>query len=598
MHLVIAKAEDLSSARLSADAGRETTLHRSSAPALQIAVEGRFHVAARGAARREEAELLAELYRERGLRALDAVDGAFAFAIVDQQARVAHIGVDKLGQSQLYLAETETECMFATSLSELLGLMSTTPELDVASVFDFLSLGWVPSPHSMFKGIAKLEPGSLVTWDGSSLSRTTYYDVPHTAAFTSRTTDTLSREVLEHLHSSVERGVSWSDSWSSFLSGGLDSSGVVYALRNAIEEPFSTYYGSFGNLERYMALPDEAQVAQRVGDTFGTRHNVVLMEADVIDRVPELVRAIEEPFCDGGPIVVDGVMQAAKSEANGIMTGNGGDFLFGGERRHLLISVLAHTRHLPIWGLASLISRLPLPASEKLTRMRFDLQRTASIRDLPLGEFYARRLHGSGLADDLIHPDLVGQLRSPLEQIDVCLARAGDLDDLTKLLYLDLRMLTPDLLMRDVHALGREHELVVYSPYLEAAFVDFAMTIPPDQKVHRLKMKYAMRQAFRGRLPEEVLGKKKGGLGAPIRWWVTNAPLVAEHLSREVVEARGLFKFAEISRMLDDTQTGRRDYSTLLWSLFTLESWMRQFIDSGHGARAPIAASGRHVRTP
>jgi asparagine synthase (glutamine-hydrolysing) len=548
---------------------------------VEVVVDGHFARASGATLHRGgEASALAELYLAHGPSAIQQVDGSFAFLIVDHREGRAHAGIDNLGQSQAYLAETPDGIVFATTLAELLCHLPFKPSLDLASVLEFISLGWVASPHSMFEGISKLQPGSFVTWDGSSLQTMNYYHPLHTAVFVERSAAELGSEIRRHLHTAVNRGVAWSDSWSSFLSGGLDSSSVVYALAGATHEPFSTFYGSFGALDRYLTLPDEERVARAVADRFGARHSVVTIQPDVINRVPELVRIIEEPLVDGGPIVVDAVMRAAEGRAEGIMTGVGGDFLFGGERRHLLISLLAHTRKLPLWGVADRIARLPTAGSQTMTRFRFDVQRMLSIRELPLGEFYARRLHGDAPVAALCKASVFQGLgRSPLDEINACLAGIPELDDLTKLLYLDLRLLAPDCLTRDVLALGRDHQLTVCHPYLDSEFVDFSMTIPPRQKVRGMTLKYAMRQAIRGYVPPEVLKKKKGGLGAPIRWWVTHDDLVADHLSREVVEERGLFEYSEIEQMRSDTLAEKRDCSTMLWGLFTLESWMRQFSD-------------------
>jgi asparagine synthase (glutamine-hydrolysing) len=590
MYAVIPKRGDARRFHLGVGGALRAVVPDDGPPAVEVVVDGHFgrasglklHSAG-------EATALAELYLAHGPTALQRVDGSFAFVIVDHRDGQMHAGIDNLGQSQAYVAETPDDIVFATTLTELLAHLGFKPSLDIASVFAFLSLGWVPSPHSMFEGVSKVEPGTFLTWDGSSLQRVGYYQPLHSASFIERPRTELGHEVRQHLHTAVGRGVRWSDSWSSFLSGGLDSSSVVYALAGATHEPFPTFYGNFGSLDRYMALPDEERVARAVANRFGTRHSVVTIPPDVIDRVPELVRIIEEPLPDGGPIVVDAVMRAAKTQAHGVMTGVGGDFLFGGERRHLLISLLEHTRNLPLWGLAGRMASLPTARSEWLTRVRFDVLRTLSIRELPLGEFYARRLHGDGLVEALCKPSVFKGLdRSPLDEINACLDGVPELDDLTKLLYLDFRLLTPDCLTRDVLALGREHELTVCHPYLDSEFVDFSMTIPPRQKVRGLTMKYAIREAIRGYLPPDVLKKKKGGLGAPIRWWVTHGDLVADHLSREVIEERGLFEYSEINQMREDTLAERRDCSTLLWSLFTLESWMRQFSDRSFVAE-PVA---------
>ncbi len=503
-----------------------------------------------------------------------------------------YAGIDKIGKSQAFVADFADRFVFATSLTEVITNAGQQLNVDLSSIHDFLALGWVPAPHSMFVGVSKLEPGSYVTWDGNSLTSSVYYRPSHTPPFTERAIPELSSDIREHLHTSVRRGVPWSDSWSAFLSGGLDSSGVVYSLGTCTDEPFPTYYGTFGDLTRYMVLPDEGRVAEVVAVAFGTEHHIVTIGQETLECVPALVRAIEEPLSDGGPVVIDHVMRAAKADATGIMTGVGGDFLFGGERRHLLISLLERTRHLPVWRGAQRLADIPTGWSERLTRIRFDLQRAASIRTLPLGDFYARRLHGDGVIERLLRPEVLETLqRTPLDEINACLADVKGLDNLTALLYLDLRMLAPDSLARDVEALGRAHGMDVYHPYLDADFVDFAMTIPPRDKVRGMRMKYAMRQAWRGHLPDAVLTKKKGGLGAPIRYWMTHDPLVNERLSPEVVEGRGLFHHAEIDRMRRDTLEERRDYSTLLWGLFTLEVWMCQFADRRPESPPPQVAS-------
>lgn len=548
---------------------------------IEVVLEGHFGSASGIDLRHtNDASALANLYAAHGVSGLEKVDGSFAFAIIDHQRGRVHAGIDKLGQSFAYIAETVDSVHFATTLKELLDLLPSRPNVDFASIYEFLAQGWIIAPNSMFEGIEKLQPGSTVTWDGTDLHHVGYYEPVHDGVFVNLSREQLNEEIRRNVDRAVRRGAPWCDSWSSFLSGGLDSSSVVYALSNVLEQPFPTFYGSFGSLDRYMALPDEERVARAVATRFATQHEVLTLQSDLVDRVPEIIRIIEEPIYDGGPLVVDAVMAAAKQKANGIMTGVGGDFLFGGERRHLLISLLSRTRRLPGWAIVELFSHLPTGHSAALTRLRFDVQRMLSIRNLSMGEFYVRRLHGSALAERLCKPELLHDLgRSPLDKINACIDEVSALDDLSKLLYLDFRLLTPDGLTRDVVALGRAHGLTVCNPYLDSELVDFSMRMPPREKVRGLTQKYALRQAMRDRLPSEVLKKKKGGLGAPIRWWVTHNDFVAEHFSREVVEDRGMFEYKEIAQMRSDTLTERRDYSLMLWSLFTLESWMRHFVD-------------------
>jgi len=595
MHTVISKlAHSRRAATLVAPAATRASLPSDrNRPLVEVVVQGHFSKAGTGSLQgSDEAQLLGELFLERGEHAFSMVDGAFSFMLVDNRSGRTYAGIDKVGKAETFVADLADRVVIATSINEVIESAGQTLNVDLESIHDFLSLGWVPNPHSMFVGVSKLPPGSYIIWDGKVITSLVYYRPSHSPAFTERTSAQLSNQIRDHLHTSVRRGVPWSDSWAAFLSGGLDSSGVIYSLATCTDHSFPTYYGAFGDLTRYMALPDEARIAQAVASAFGTDHHIVSIGEGALESVPGLVQAIQEPLSDGGPVVIDQVMRAAKLESTGIMTGVGGDFLFGGERRHLLISLLTGARRLPVWGVARRLADIPTGWSEWLTRARFDVQRAASIRELSLGEFNARRLHGGGVVDRLFRPVVLEALnRTPIDEINACLNDVKNLDDLTALLYLDLRMLTPDSLARDVETLGRAHGMDVYHPYLDADFVDFAMTIPPRDKVRRLKMKYAMHQALRGFVPDEVLKRrKKGGLGAPIRFWVTHHPLVDEHLSPDVVKERGLFSYAEIDRMLSDTRDERRDYSTLLWGLFTLEVWMRQFADRVPNRRAPSIA--------
>ncbi len=556
---------------------------------VEVLVEGHLgHASGIPLKRNGDAEALCELYLAHGAKALGMVEGSFAFAIVDRRDGEVLMGIDKMGQALGYLAETPDNIYFASSLTELLRVLPFKPDLDIASVYEFLKIGWVISPHSMFEGVEKITPGSYARFDGKVLSRVSYYKPVHDGHFVERSTPQLSQEIRQHIRTGVRRGLPWADQWSSFLSGGLDSSSVVCTMAGELGEPFPTFYGNFGALDKYMALPDEERVARAVAQEFKTNHSVVTIQPDVMHRVAQIVSCIEEPIYDGGPIVVDAVMAAAREAgADGIMTGIGGDFLFGGERRHLLISLLDRTRNLPGWKMADRLAHVPTPWLPLLTRARFDIQRTCEVRSLSMADFYDRRLHGADIVKSLCKPAIFTAIdRKPIDKIKACLDEVPHLDDLTALCYIDFRLITPDGLTRDVVALGRDHGLQVCNPYLDSEFVDLSMTMPPNEKVRRLTQKYAFRNAIRGYVPDDVLKKKKGGLGAPIRYWVTHDELVAEHLSREVVEGRGLFEYSEIESMREDTLAERRDASLTLWSLFTLESWMRQFVDKSFSAES------------
>ena len=156
-------------------------------PTVDIAIEGHLSSASGIQVQRgRDAAILADLYLAHGLAALKEVDGSFAFVIVDHRDGSVHAGIDKLGQSLAYVAETPDEVVFATTLVELLELLPSKPNVDLSSVFEFLSQGWIISPNSMFEGVEKLPPGSFVTCRGSHVQHVGYYEPLHDGLFISR----------------------------------------------------------------------------------------------------------------------------------------------------------------------------------------------------------------------------------------------------------------------------------------------------------------------------------------------------------------------------------------------------------------------------
>ena len=177
------------------------------------------------------------LYLSHGAKALEMVEGSFAFAIVDRRDGTVLMGIDKMGQALGYLADTPDNVYFASTLTELLRVLPFKPDLDIASVYEFLKIGWIISPHSMFEGVEKITPGSYARFDGKVLSRVSYHKPVHDGHFVERSTPQLSREIRHSIRAGVRRGLPWADQWSSFLSGGLDSSSVVFAMAGELVSP-------------------------------------------------------------------------------------------------------------------------------------------------------------------------------------------------------------------------------------------------------------------------------------------------------------------------------------------------------------------------
>lgn len=534
------------------------------------------------------ARTLAELYAKNSTEAFAQIDGAFCGAVVDWRRGAIILLRDKLGIGRAYLCRDKNTVTFSDSLSDLLDAEGRRFDIDLDSIYAFLMIGWIPTPHSMFSGIEKLPPGTYVESCAGRLTQTTYYDVPHSSSLvTHRPMEVLRKQVAEQLDRSVDRGLALGGRWGSFLSGGVDSSSVVSSMARAKGKNLGTYFGGFDpKLNRYLPNPEEPAMSQLVAARYKTDHHMLWLGPEVVESTPEIVGALEEPVSDGGCLIVGAVMRAARPEVDGLMTGIGGDFIFTGERRHMVLNLLRLMRRVPdpVWqGLKWLSGAQPLARNARISQMHFDLTRLLSVRQLGIEAMYAGFFLQAEVSEleSLFLPKAHATIRrDPLAEIKGYFHRTANLDPLARFLYLDLKNQATEHSVREAETLGRHFGLSVYHPFLDAELVGFAMGIPIADKVSGLTLKVPLKAAMRGRIPDEVLDHKKGGLASPIRWWVTQPDgFVASVLSRRNIERRGMFSTDAVEQFRRDTAKGTRDYSKLLWSLFTLELWLQRFVD-------------------
>jgi asparagine synthase (glutamine-hydrolysing) len=261
----------------------------------------------------------------------------------------------------------------------------------------------------------------------------------------------------------------------------------------------------------------------------------------------------------------------------------------------MVLNLLRLMRPVPdwVWRLGNATLGLPLLArNARLSQMNFDLARLLAVRKLSLEAMYAGFfLQGErGELQALLLPDARNMVsRDPLEQMHQSFRASAELDPLQRFLYLDLKHQLPEHCVREAERLGRHFGLTIYNPFLDAEFVDLAMSVPSTSKASGLNLKIPLKRAMRGRVPDEVLDRKKGGLGSPIRWWVTQSDgFVATVLSKKNLEQRGIFSGDVVDRFRRETLNGTHDHTKLLWSLFTLEIWLQRFVDRGSGVvRSP-----------
>ena len=280
-----------------------------------------------------DCETLLHLYEEFGDGFLERVNGMFAFALWDCRRRRLVVGRDRVGVKPLYVANDGRRLAFASEAKALLCVPGVTPELDSDALGAYLALGYVPAPLSIFRGIRKLPPATLLTVEDGRVSEQTYWRVPqHVDANVDEAT--WIAQVRQRLEAAVKAQMVSDVPIGAFLSGGIDSSAVVAFMSAHSNRPIKTYSIGFdgGTAE---AFYNELPHARRIATLFGTEHHEIVVRPDVVELIPRLLWHMDEPIADSAFVTTYLVSEFARRDVTVILSGVGGDELFAGYRRYL-----------------------------------------------------------------------------------------------------------------------------------------------------------------------------------------------------------------------------------------------------------------------
>ena len=532
-----------------------------------------------------DTEVIVHLYEEVGDRFLERLEGMFGLALWDRTRRRLIVARDPLGIKPVYFRATPRELAFASEAKALLQIPGVQARIDSDSLTQYLALGYVSEPQSMFEGIRKLPPGTaLVVADGRYEERRYWrldpaVDSTQTAErWTERLRAELERSVRDQMVSDVPIGA--------FLSGGIDSSCVVAFMSRHTSQPVKTYSIGFRGSSG-AALYNELPYARTVAETFGTDHHEIIVQPDVASLLPQLIWHMDEPVADAAFITTYLVSKFAREDVTVILSGVGGDELFGGYNRYLDEHYRRLYRRIP----AAIRRGLIDPIARRLPSDRHS--RTLNK---------VRLLKAFLLADALGFEDRYGrfmQVFSGMERADLLRERVGSFDDciarafadstasdsLRRLMDVDLATQLPEDLLMLTDKMSMAVSLECRVPLLDQRLVALAASMPGHFKVQQGQLKHCMKRALQGVLPDSILNREKRGFGAPIGAWFKSelARLVSDVLSVATVSRRGLLDPAAVQNMVREHEQGREDRTDHLLALINLEIWCRLYFD-GHSA--------------
>ena len=528
-----------------------------------------------------DCEVLLHAYVQYGEDFIKHVDGMFACALWDKRNEKLILGRDPIGIKPLYYYKDAQRLYFASELKSVFTVLDHMPDIDKTMLQEFLSLGYVAAPNTLLRGVKKLQPGHILVVKKGQICERSYVD--HTFNIDKTLSDTQwidrCREAIE---SSVQYQMESEVPLGAFLSGGIDSSAVVGYMAKYSQHPVNTFSIGFdgGDAGQYY---NELPYAKQVANMFGTNHREIIVKPDVASLLPRLLWHMDEPIGDTAFITTYLVAKFAREAVTVILSGVGGDELFGGYRRYLGQHYFSMYEKLPKVLRKHLINKIAhvLPSDRHSQLLSLSRYAKSFLLSADMSEEDRYHAYVQVISDD--HVKRVLGINEPLSKNAVMRAFDGcdQADSLDRLFCVDFNTQLPDdlLMLTDKMTMATSVECRV--PLLDKRLIDLALQMPSNMKIHGSTLKHVMKESLSDLLPAEILHRKKRGFGAPMGAWVKGEllSLMQNILSRESIESRGLFDWRVIEQSMQDHLTNKHDYTDHLLSLMNLEIWCRVFLD-------------------
>ncbi|MDP1636712.1 MAG: asparagine synthase-related protein [Candidatus Nitrotoga sp.] len=523
------------------------------------------------------AAAVAKAYFRSGKAFLEDMHGAFCVAIINAQEGTALVAIDRLGIYSICYAAPRNHFIFATSTNGVVAHPDMERVIDPQAIFNYLFFHAVPAPGSIYKNVRKLLPGQYALFQNGKIETNFYWHLKYADSGQSHFIQR--QETLKKLlQTALKRSVT-DEQVGAFLSGGTDSSTIAGVLAQSSTKPANTFSIGFA-AEGY----DEMEFARITSKHFGTHaHEYYVTAQDVVDTIPLIAQAYDEPFGNASAVPTYCCAKLAKEQGIRLMlAGDGGDEIFGGNARYakqkifeaysLVPAMLRHGLlepvmsgipgivHIPLLRkLKSYIAQARIPLPDRLETYNF-LHRT-SPNEIFTADFLAQVNH-----------------QEPNAMLRAEYGRTDSTSSINRLLNLDLKFTLADNDLRKVNRMCELAGVAVHYPLLDEDIVTFAAQLPPFLKVKGLKLRYFFKEALKDFLPQETLTKSKQGFGLPFGVWMqTYRPLQElTYDSLKSLRGRGYIRPEYLDALIEQHRSGHAAYyGVMIWVLMMLEQWLQ-----------------------
>lgn len=538
-----------------------------------------------------DSEVIIHLYEEKGKDCVNYLRGMFAFAIWDNKQKVLLLARDSLGKKPLVYSYSNGRFYFASEIKALLSSPDINQDIDHDAIAQYFAYIFIPYPLTIFKSIKKIPPSSLMIIQNGKITQERYKYLDYGTkirlsqkSYCKTFLDLFDESVKIRLISDVPVGA--------MLSGGIDSSSIVAMMKKYQPTNIHTYSLGYQTAEKQDA---EFNYAKLVAKKFNTCHKEIIATPDIITLLPEIVQSFDEPNSQMANLYNFFFLKEIKKEVTVVLAGDGSDEVFGGYSGYTTIKRVDFlwrvSRVFPGKMLENLYERVIRNKKNNPKSILIKVYDAIKILNLPRSDLRAQittrskqtlfsNIFNQNFLKNVNNSDM-GKIYSDMYHE----SQSKNLVDAS--LYGDLIFTDQHgtIIMNDV--CGMAHSLEIRAPYLDDKIVDFAASLPVNQKVKSLFTskynKYIIKESLFGILPEKIIYRKKMGYGysIPFNDWCKNEwkDYILNMIFTGSISKSGIFNMDFIHKIWEEHTSGKKNHLQLIWSLLIFEVWFRLYIE-------------------
>lgn len=485
-----------------------------------------------------DTEILLKLYQIYGINFLNKLNGMFSFAIYDKKKELFFLVRDRIGIKPLHYQFFNNRLIFSSEIKSLIKALDNKPNISYKAINQFLSFNHVIAPDTIFENVLQLLPGHFIKIRKNKFEVNKWWDINNSKPNTDKSEDEWQHDFFNLLNDAVKIRLRSDVPYGAFLSGGVDSSTIVGLMTKYSPNKVQTFSIGFKD-KRF----DESQYANQASKRFDTIHTSEQVDDDILSFWLEVAYSLEQPHGDVSFLPTYKVSELASKKVKVVLTGDGGDELFGGYDKYLSLDISKGASE-NYWKINSLFND---------SKRRLLLSNTSKIYDY----FDEPKLH-----------------------IEELLKEVGDFDLLNKLLFLDTKILLPNNNLVKPDRMGMAYSIEARTPFLDYRMVELAFSMPSKYKIKNNETKYIYKKAVKDLIGRKLAYRKKQMFTVPIGdWFYQKKRKLCENRIELLLKYFDIFNKNYIYEMMLQHFNKKNNFTRELRALVALSYWLEIYLE-------------------